>query len=243
MSVVAERLPHAILDGDSRLLKATKIAAVVGEVAPLEGAQLLDVGTGSGHIAAVLAQRVGPGGHVCSVDIRDQRRATGGYDFTRVAGLELPFPDASFDIVVANHVIEHVGDRHAQLGHLREVRRVLKDDGVVYLAVPSRWVLVEPHFRLALLSWLPRALRSPYVRLARRGGAYDCELLSRRELRRLAGSAGLRYEDATIGALRALVRIEGGTWLRRTVANAGPLATTVLAPLSPTIVVLLRPVR
>ena len=35
--------------------------------------------------------------------------------------------------------------------HLREIRRVLRRDGLAYLAVPNRWALVEPHYRLALL--------------------------------------------------------------------------------------------
>ena len=67
--------------------------------------------------------------------------------------------DGSFDVVVSNHVVEHVGDREAQRTHLAELRRVLAADGLGYLATPTRWALVEPHFTVPLLSWPPRPLR------------------------------------------------------------------------------------
>ena len=45
----------------------------------------------------------------------------------------LPFPDASYDAVLASHVLEHIrDDRRA----LREVRRVLRPGGFAALPVP-----------------------------------------------------------------------------------------------------------
>ena len=64
-------------------------------------------------------------------------------------GVELPFDDARFDVVISNHVIEHVGDEAAQHAHLREIRRVMKADGSAYLAVPNRWMLTE--LRISLI--------------------------------------------------------------------------------------------
>jgi SAM-dependent methyltransferase len=45
----------------------------------------------------------------------------------------LPFPDADFDVVIANHVLEHVAD---DAGALAEIRRVLRPGGWAMLAVP-----------------------------------------------------------------------------------------------------------
>lgn len=45
----------------------------------------------------------------------------------------LPFPDASFDVVVASHVLEHIPDDRAAIA---ELSRVLTADGVAVLPVP-----------------------------------------------------------------------------------------------------------
>jgi SAM-dependent methyltransferase len=46
---------------------------------------------------------------------------------------DLPFSDASFDMVCAMDVVEHVSD---DLGALKELARVLSNDGVMLLSVP-----------------------------------------------------------------------------------------------------------
>jgi SAM-dependent methyltransferase len=49
-------------------------------------------------------------------------------------GMEaIPFPDRSFDAVIANHVLEHVED---DLRAMRELRRVIRTGGVAILSVP-----------------------------------------------------------------------------------------------------------
>jgi ubiquinone/menaquinone biosynthesis C-methylase UbiE len=52
-----------------------------------------------------------------------------------ITGTHLPFADDSFDVVLSNHVIEHVED---QGEHLKELRRVLREDGICYLATPNK---------------------------------------------------------------------------------------------------------
>jgi SAM-dependent methyltransferase len=238
--VVVERRPYAILDRPSRLLKAEKIARLVGGPEVLRGARILDIGCGSGHIAEALAGLAGPDGRVHAVDVRDQRLVEDGYEFHQVAGTALPFADESLDLVLSNHVIEHVGGEPDQLRHLQEIRRVLRPGGRCYLAVPSRWVLVEPHVRLPLLSWLPRAVRSPYVRLAGRGSFYDCDLPTRRRLRRLFDAAGLEGAEKTVDALFEIGRLETPSRAATVALRAPAWLRQALLPLSPTLVYLLR---
>jgi len=112
---------------------------------------LLDIGTGNGEIAGYLSKTY----DVISVDVTDQRKAFDGYRFVQVSGGELPFADRSFDIVVSNHVIEHVADATK---HLSEIERVLKDDGLAYLATPNRLWPWEVHNRLPLLHYFPTSI-------------------------------------------------------------------------------------
>jgi SAM-dependent methyltransferase len=53
---------------------------------------------------------------------------------TRGDACALPFPDASFDLVLATDIIEHVDDDVLALG---EIRRVLKPGGRVLVTVPA----------------------------------------------------------------------------------------------------------
>jgi SAM-dependent methyltransferase len=241
VSAAVERQPHAILDLESRLLKAQKIARLVERVRPLAGARVLDIGAGSGHIASALSQLAGRDGDVWAVDVHDQRQTNDGYRFKPVAGTALPFDDASFDVVLSNHVIEHVGSRDDQLHHLREIHRVLDRGGVCYLAVPNKWVVLEPHFRLPLLSWLPERLRDPYVRATGRGERYDCNLPTRRGVTALFGAAGFAHEEVTVPAMRVLNELEDPSLPVRALCAAPEPVLRALLPVNPTMIFLLTP--
>src|SRR5690606_23296791 len=114
---------HAVLDLPSRNLKAKKIAALLGESPGSPRKRLLEIGCGSGGISHWFGSAGPMGWEVAAVDIEDGRLIRDGYSFQRVADTRLPFPDETFDIVVTNHVIEHVGDEASQRSHLEEVRR------------------------------------------------------------------------------------------------------------------------
>ena len=214
------RQPHAVLDLPSRDLKALKIARLLGLDTGDAPVRLLEVGTGSGGIAHWFGTHPSGRFAVEAVDVVDNRLVRDGYRFTPVTDTRLPFADADFDVVLSNHVIEHVGDEAAQLAHLAELRRVLREDGVGYLAVPNRWMLVEPHYKLAFLSWLPRPLRSPYLRLAGKGTHYDCEPLRLPQVERMLAASGLAAENLCVPAMREVLAIERPrSFLQRTLAR------------------------
>jgi SAM-dependent methyltransferase len=48
--------------------------------------------------------------------------------------LGLPFADGTFDLILCNHVIEHIPD---DVGALRELARILKSDGLLLIGVPN----------------------------------------------------------------------------------------------------------
>jgi SAM-dependent methyltransferase len=231
--------PKRSLDRESRRAKAAKIATLVELRRPLKGAQLLEIGTGGGIITSLLAEHVGPEGRVCSVDVDDLRTVTEGYEFELVEGVTLPYADDSFDVVVSNHTIEHVGGPDQQLVHLREIARVLRDDGVGYLASPSRWALVEPHFKVPLLSWLPPSARDRALRASRRGKVYDISPRTRPELLSLVREAGLQATDATLDALRVTAGVEKVGPVTRLAAATPDRILAATRPAIPTMVFLL----
>lgn len=63
----------------------------------------------------------------------------------------LPFPDASFDVVISDQVFEHVMDYPSTL---REIHRVLRPGGAFLHIFPSRYSLIEPHVKVPLASFM-----------------------------------------------------------------------------------------
>lgn len=216
------RQPHAVLNLPSRNWKAEKIARLLGLAHRHQPLRLLEIGTGSGGIAYRFATHPDLRCEVTAVDVCDNRQNREGYRFQLVEDTQLPFADASFDVVLSNHVIEHVGDANAQHRHLAEIRRVMSPDAVGYLAAPNRWMLTEPHYRLKLLSWWPHAWRTPYLRLMRKGSFYDCEPLQMRQLERMLDAAGFRYRNLCIEAWRETFEIERPDSLGARVLRAIP---------------------
>ena len=192
----------------SRVKKAEKIAAVIAKRKPILNADVLDVGTGSGFIASHFVTLVGDKGSVASSDVQDQRATTDGVRFVLSVDGRLPFPDQSFDIVICNHVLEHVGDSASQKAHLSELMRVLRSGGVCYLATPNKWAIIEPHLKLPFLSWIPRSLTAPYVRAAGKGRQYDCWPKSRSEIASFIESLGIAHEEVTAELLSLYLQNE-----------------------------------
>lgn len=85
-------------------------------------------------------------------------------------GEELPYGDQSFDFINASEVIEHVQDPQRVLS---EAHRVLTPGGCVYMSVPNRFGMKDPHYKLYFVNWLPRALSDSYIALFKRSKKYD----------------------------------------------------------------------
>jgi SAM-dependent methyltransferase len=237
-----QRQPHAVLDLPSRRQKGLKIERLLELHARPSPIRILEIGTGSGGIAHYFATHPTLRCEVAAVDVVDNRRVHDGYDFQQVSGIDLPFETGRFDVVLTNHVIEHVGERPAQLAHLAEVRRVMSADGIGYLAVPNRWMFIEPHYRLAFLSWLPHALRTPYLRMMRKGETYDCEPLQLRELEQMLACTGFFYRNLCVEALRETLNIEQPR--SRIARMTRGIPDQVLAPLRrimPTLIYRIKP--
>ena len=129
------------------------------------GDRVLDVGTGTGVVAAAAAARVGAGGRVVGVDISGamlsrarQLAAARGLadrvDYRLMDAEALQLEDQSFDAVVSLFALLHVPD---PLRALREMRRVLRPGGRLVVGVGSG---------------APRSLRGLVHRLGRLGGLW-----------------------------------------------------------------------
>lgn len=74
---------------------------------------------------------------------------------------QLPFKDATFDIVYSNSVIEHLGNYRQQELFATECARVGKR---YYIQTPNKWFPVEPHLITLFIHWLPRKWQKHFLR-------------------------------------------------------------------------------
>jgi SAM-dependent methyltransferase len=127
------------------------------------GRRVLEIGCGAGGMLGPL-QRYGV---VAGLDIDHEYVAyckkRGFGSVLCGSGYELPFADATFDLVCLFDTIEHIPDEQQAL---REVRRVLRPGGAVFVSVPAYQWLWSPndktahHCRRYTVSRLRRTLRT-----------------------------------------------------------------------------------
>ncbi|MDB4516434.1 methyltransferase domain-containing protein [Crocinitomicaceae bacterium] len=175
------------------------------------GRQALDIGCGNGKFMIKL--------RTLGWDVQGVEFNAGAVEVCRDSGLSVVhgdldaagFPDASFDMVSARHLIEHLPDPNA---FMAEVARILKPGGYLYVRTPSSRALGRKLFgRYWFPNEVPRhlVLFSPenLALLARRHGLTDARVTTQTSpkfvLNSLDYALGRRKETSKKSSLRRLL--------------------------------------
>lgn len=111
--------------------------------------RVLEVGTGSGRLWLENSGRIPGGWQVALSDLspgillearRNLSACPHPFSFLALDVQRIPFADATFDAVIANHMLYHVPDRAAAYS---EFSRVLKPGGRLYAATNGRFTMRE----------------------------------------------------------------------------------------------------
>lgn len=169
------------------------------------GDQVLDVATGTGVLARLAAESVGPSGQVTGVDLsptmlipaRAHAPVPGGAAIQYIEGPAAPLklPDAAFDAVTCQQGLQFFPD---PLAALKEMQRVLKPGGRAALAL---WAGLEGMpFLNAIHESMDTVLGKPALR--------PLQWQSESSLAALMAQAGFKDVDARLESME--LRLEGG---------------------------------
>jgi len=217
---------------DNRQQKAEKIDAVLRDYLQeevIKGKKILDLGCGSGHVAEYFSRA----NTVVAADVVEQMTTakTDSLQFIKIDSSSLPFEENSFDIVIFNHVIYCSTD---QLGQLKEIYRILKKDGICYLASANRYFPVEGFTKLPLIHYLPnRLFRSLYKTI--RNTDVDLFPVGYHKLIGLIKDVGFTYREYTSEILKNPAKYHS--------EYAAPFSIPVPNCISPTSIFILRKLK
>lgn len=177
----SEILPEAVYSKEIRERKAKTIVAVLDDFLKedLKTLSLLELGSSTGIISNYLTDYFRK---VVAIDIdwsaikfAQRNFNKNNLEFAFVDAMNMAFAEGAFDIVICAHVYEHVPDATRLMD---EIHRVLRPGGVCYFAAGNRLNIQEPHYKLPLLSVLPKPISHTYFRLCGRGKFYYEEFLT-----------------------------------------------------------------
>ncbi len=245
----SERFP-ILFDPEGRLEKAEKVIAVLSDYwqGGVVSKTVVDVGCSTGIMTRRFASAFGRviGLDTDGVGVGNGARLAvhagigpGRLQFCGGDGCRMPLADSSVDGVICNQVYEHVDD---QTGLMDEIWRVLRPGGVCYFGIGTRHVLIEGHYKLPFLSWLPHRLADIYMKLAGKRVRYDVRLLSYRHLCTLV--RGFKVVDYTVDIIKRPQQFADGRRgrVRRTVQRGPVWLLNLILPLIPVHVwVLVKP--
>lgn len=196
------KINPSLFNEQSRLIKAKKILTIIKDFSKnsLDKCKCLEVGCSTGVNTNYLAEFVA---EFYGIDIDAQAVKYGSLQRMKNVGfivgdaMRLPYRDNIFDIIVCNHVYEHVPDSTKLM---QEIFRVLKPGGFCYFAAGNKYSIIEGHYKLPFLSWLPKPIANQYLHLFRKGTIYYENHLSYFRLKQLVKNFYLT--DYTLIVLR-----------------------------------------
>ncbi|MCP4143300.1 MAG: class I SAM-dependent methyltransferase [Chloroflexi bacterium] len=180
-------------------------------------AKVLELGSGSAFIWTSCPERIPAEWDLTLSDLstgmltaasKNTSGLSRSFSFREIDAQSIPFDDESFDIVIANHMLYHVPDRPKAL---REIRRVLKSDGVLIAATNGNKHLAETNKWLKATSTDPNFTPLGSLFRLENGREQLKAYFSSVEILRYKDSLHVTDVDLLMGYIKSMSKIKGVT--------------------------------
>ena len=125
--------------------------------------------------------------------------------FIQGVGEKLPYPDATFDLVVCHTVLEHVHDVQKVVS---EIHRVLKPGGKAHIQCPNYVWFWEPHLQIVCIPLLGKRITKFFALLQGKWGSVDyldhLKFVTCHQIMRFARDLGMEIENKAAEKFRAI---------------------------------------
>jgi 2-polyprenyl-3-methyl-5-hydroxy-6-metoxy-1,4-benzoquinol methylase len=189
-------------DIEGRTQKFEKIISVIQDFHPrTQSLNCLDIGCSSGIITSLLGDHfqmsIGMDIDQEAIQYAQNHSLSPHVQFLIADSMALSFRNNSIDVIVCNHIYEHVPCADKMMD---EIYRVLKEEGFCYFSAGNKYMVIEGHWGLPFLSWVPKSLAHLYLKMTGKGDFYYEEHRSLRGLKKLVKR--FQIHDYTLSIIR-----------------------------------------
>ena len=176
-----------MFDLDIRVKKSKKAINVIKDhLHELKDLNLLDIGCSTGimtnEYSKYFSKTIG-----IDIDKEAINYALKNFNNQKITFFQASYDDERitkqrFDVITCSHIYEHVSDSKDLLD---TIYNILEPGGVCYFVGGNRFKIIEPHFKLPFLSFLPKKVARLYLKLTKKEGDYYQKHLSLFNLKNL----------------------------------------------------------
>ncbi len=178
---------QSMFDIEGRIIKAKKTIAVLKDyLNNTDTLTLLDIGCSSGimtnEYAKFFKKVIGIDIDSNAVEYAKLNLNPSNVEYFITPIEESKLRPESFDAITCSHIYEHVPSSEVLM---KKIFELLKPGGVCYFAAGNRFKIIEAHYKLPFLSWLPKKLANVYIKIFTNENEYYEKHLSLKKLKAL----------------------------------------------------------
>lgn len=235
-------ISNEMYEVNSRKIKANKTIKVLQDyLNSTVNLDLLDIGSSTGIMTNEYSKHFKT---VTGIDIDSKaiQYAKETFKARNITFINSPIEEAnfqpeSFDVITCSHIYEHVPSSEILMEH---IYKLLKPGGVCYFAAGNKFQIIEPHYKLPFLSYLPKKKADLYIKIFTNQKEYYEKHYSLKNLKKLTSK--FKVVDYTLEIIKSPSKYSSTEMLKESTLKyiIINLLSKILYPIIPTYIWILE---